>query len=141
MTEEANTTQNNSAETTDKVKELEQILASREAEITTLKSAGDELQTKLLFTQQELTSTIDGYKTLLTSVHPEITAEMIGGENIKAINESMEKARGLMAKMKQTVLRELAQNKIPVGAPGRQTADLTGLSPREKINYGVGGKH
>jgi len=29
---------------------------------------------------------------------------------------------------------------VPAGAPGRRASDLSALSPREKIQYAIGGK-
>ncbi|MDD5190480.1 MAG: hypothetical protein PHE50_05495 [Dehalococcoidales bacterium] len=123
-----------------RIKELERLVTEREAEINGLKNTNEELRGKLVASQEETVAVVKGYRVLLTSIHPEITPEMISGESIGALNESLGKAQSLMMKVKQTVLKELAQTRIPAGAPGRQPADITGLSPREKINYGIGGK-
>jgi len=136
MTEEAT---NLSPE--NRVKELEDLIAAKDAEINALRQSQQELCDGLAQAQAENGVTLTGYRELLLSLHPGIEPEMLHGENIAAINASLAKVRQMRAKMKQSVLQELAQNRVPSGAPGRQPPETTTLSPREKINYAVGGKH
>jgi hypothetical protein len=119
---------------------LENLISEKNTEIVKLQSAVETMQGSLTAAREGLSEAITGYRALLLNGNPGIAPEMINGENIKAINESLAAARNLMSKMKQTVLKELAQNRVPAGAPGRLAPDLAGLSPREKINYGIGGK-
>jgi len=134
---EASKTEDN---TVARIQELETLLSEKNKEILDLHHTIGEVRTELNGVRAEISATLEGYRVLLMSQHPEITPEMISGENISTINDSLAKARNIMAKIKQSVLKELARSRIPAGASGRQGADLTTLSPREKIKYGIGGK-
>ncbi|MDP2919369.1 MAG: hypothetical protein Q8O43_04025 [Dehalococcoidia bacterium] len=99
-----------------------------------------ELEQRLSVTGTSLSEAVAGYRTLVLQANPDILEELVGGESITAINESLVKAKNLAGRLRQTVGKEIARNRVPIGSPGRQTADLSALSPREKINYGIGGK-
>lgn len=136
MTEEANP-----LSPENRIKELEDLIAAKDTEINSLRQSQQEWRDGLAKARAENVAILTGYRELLLSQHPGIEPEMLHGENIAAINASLAKAREIRAKIKQSVLQELAQNHVPSGAPGRQPPETTTLSPREKINYAVGGKH
>jgi len=140
MTEETNN-KGDVLTTESRIRELEELLSARDTEIADLRQSQQALREDLTRAQTEGGAVLNGYRELLLSVHPGITPEMLSGNNIAAINESLAKARQMLVKMIQTVLQELAQSRVPSGAPGRQHPETTDLTPREKINYAVGGKH
>jgi hypothetical protein len=100
-----------------------------------------ELKQALTGSNAALTEAVNGYRALILQANPGMPEELVGGDTIVAINESLAKAKSLTGRLRQTVEKEIARSRVPIGAPGRQTADLSALSPREKINYGIGGKH
>lgn len=65
-------------------------------------------------------------------------AELITGETVDEINESLKKARALIERVKQEMEAETAKTMVPAGAPQRMPMDLSALSPREKIQYAIG---
>ena len=52
----------------------------------------------------------------------------------------VEKAKALVSRVKQGVEAEVSLAKVPAGAPERTLPDLSALSPREKIQYAIGGR-
>ncbi|MFH0914140.1 MAG: hypothetical protein V1849_02475 [Chloroflexota bacterium] len=106
--------------------ELEQALTGREAEVAGLK--------------QSLSQAVASYKTLVLSSHPRVPAELISGDSIEAINSSLEKAKSLVSRVRQELEAEVVASRVPAGAPPRTAVELSALSPREKIQYGIGGK-
>jgi len=122
------------------IAELEQAVASKDSEITILKQAIAESEQKLTEINDTLTQAVASYKSLVMETHPEIPAELITGDTIEAINESLENARALIDKVKQGIEAEASRTKVPAGAPQRTPLDLSVLSPREKIQYAIGGK-
>jgi hypothetical protein len=100
-----------------------------------------ELEQALTDSNTTLKETVNGFRKLVLQANPGMPEELVGGDTIVAINESLAKAKSLTGRLRQTVEKEIARSRVPIGAPGRQTADLSALSPREKINYGIGGKH
>jgi len=120
--------------------ELEQVVASKDSEIVILKQAVAESDRKLAELNNTLAQAVASYKGLVTETNPEVPDELITGNTIDAINESLENARALIDRVKQGIEAEVSKTKIPVGAPQRTPLDLSVLSPREKIQYAIGGK-
>jgi prefoldin subunit 5 len=123
-----------------RITELEKTLSARDTELTAVKKAVEELQEKLTNTGAALSEAVAGYRTLVLQTNPGVTEELINGENIAAINESLTKAKSLIGKVRQSVEKDITRTRVPIGSPGRQTPDLSTLSPREKIHYAIGGK-
>ncbi len=122
------------------IAELEQALASKDGEIAILKQAIAESDQKLADLTAALAQAVASYKALVMETNPEVPDELITGENIDAINESLENARALIDRVKQGIEAEVSRTKVPAGAPQRAPLDLSVLSPREKIQYAIGGK-
>jgi len=122
------------------ITELEQALASKDDEIATLKQAIVESDQKLAEINNTLTQAIASYKALVVEMNPGVLTELITGDTIEAINESLENARALIDRVKQEMEAEASRTKVPAGAPQRTPLDLSVLSPREKIQYAIGGK-
>lgn len=121
------------------IAQLEQALASRDSEITTLKQTMVESEQKLADINRTLAQAIASYKSLVVAANPEIPPELIIGETIEAVNESLASARTLIDKVKQGIEAETLKLRVPAGAPQRALPDLSVLSPREKIQYAIGG--
>ncbi len=113
--------------------DLEGIVASREEEIANLKQSKADLE-------ERLTGAVTSYKSLVLQTNPGVVEELVSGDTIEAINESLTKAKTLVGKVRQGLAAEISVGKIPAGAPQRIPPDLSALSPREKIQYAIGGK-
>ena len=120
--------------------ELEQTVANLDNEVATLKQAVAESEEKLTSINHSLTEAIASYKALVTQFNPEVLEELITGDTIEAIDESLEEAKTLISRVRQGLEAEITAGKVPAGAPIRTPPDLSALSPREKINYAIGGK-
>ena len=121
------------------VTELEQVVASRESEIVTLNEAIAESGSKLAEINNTLAQAVASYKDLAVVANPGVLAEMITGDTIETVNESLENARALVDKVKGEMEAEVSRTRVPAGAPQRMPPDLSALSPREKIQYAIGG--
>ena len=144
---EETTNKSNSATDTDEVivlKEqiagLEKQLGERDEELNASRKSAEELNKRLTATSAALTEAVAGYKKLVMETNPDVTEDLINGESIQAITASLSKAKNLIEKLKQKVEKDVAHSRIPIGSPGRQVPDLSGMSPREKIHYAIGGK-
>ena len=120
--------------------ELEQTVANLDSEVATLKQAVAESGEKLTAINHSLVEAVASYKALVAQFNPEVLEELITGDTIEAINESLEKAKTLIGRVRQGLEAEITAGKVPAGAPIRTPPDLSALSPREKINYAIGGK-
>lgn len=131
---------NQENEQTQRETELEQTVADKESEITALKKSEGELKEKLSALDTSLAEAVKSYKGRVIQLNPGLTEELIEGGTIEAIDKSLEKAMGIIGRVKKSVEKEISHSRVPAGAPGRRSADLSGLSPREKIQYAIGGK-
>ena len=88
---------------------------------------------------ESLNEVVTGYKTLVINSNPDIIDDLIYGDTVESINESLEKAKALISRVRQGVEAEISMVKVPAGAPERSSLDLSTLSPVEKIRYAIGG--
>ena len=128
------------AEAVARISELEQALADKESEIADMKQSQAELEDRLSATSGALDEAVASYRALAIQTNPEVMEELITGDTIEAIDESLKKARSLVDKVKQGLESEVSLARVPAGAPERRSPDLSALSPREKIQYAMGKK-
>jgi len=122
------------------IDELQEALASRDTEIAGLKQTITEAEEKLTQINDSLAQTVASYRELVAAAHPEIPPELITGDSVESIDESLRNAQALVDKVKQGIEAEVSKTRVPAGAPQRMPLDLSVLSPREKIEYAIGGK-
>jgi len=120
--------------------ELEQVVAGKDGEIAALKQAKDGLEERLAVLSNSLTEAVASYKTMVVQSNPEVIEELVSGDTIESVNESLDRAKALVSKVRQGVEAEISLAKVPAGAPERTPPDLSALSPREKIQYAIGGR-
>jgi len=123
-----------------RIAELVAALAQRDSELAALKKSAQGLEEKLAASGAVLAETVAGYRALVLQTNPGIDEELVAGGSIAAVTESLAKAKSLLGKVRKSVEKEISRTRVPIGAPGRQAPDLSALTPREKINYGIGGK-
>ena len=122
------------------IAELEKAIAGKDGEIIVLKQAIEELDKKLADISDALAEAVASYKALVLKANPGVLAELITGDTVDEVNQSLENAQSLIARVRQEMEAEASRTKVPAGAPQRAPLDLSGLSPREKIQYAIGGK-
>jgi chromosome segregation ATPase len=118
---------------------LEQSLAAQNEEIQALTQSLDEARQKIEELDESLTRAVAAYREMVVEVNPGIVADLVSGNTIEEVDESLRNARVLMDRVRQEMEAEIARTRVPAGAPPRGPLDLSGLSPREKIQYGIGG--
>jgi chromosome segregation ATPase len=122
-----------------KIAGLEKAAAEKDGEINAAKQLLDKAGRDSAGFADQLQRAVAAYQELAQEVNPGPVAEMIHGDSIVSIKESMQSARALVEKVKQEVGAENARLRVPAGAPQRTPPDLSGLTPREKIKYGMEG--
>ena len=118
---------------------LEQALAGKDSEIASLKQALDEAERKLAELSQALAQAVASYRAMVIQANPGVLAELITGDTVEEVNESLKNAQALVERVRQEMEAEASKTRIPAGAPQRVPLDLSALSPREKIQYAIGG--
>jgi len=120
--------------------ELEEVLAGKDSDIATLEQSQAETDERLTAVSSSLAEAVASYRTMVVQANPEVIEELITGDTIEAVNESLDKAKALVSKVREGVEAAISLAKVPAGAPERTSPDLSALSPREKIQYAVGGR-
>ncbi len=118
---------------------FEQTLAGKDSEIVALKQALDEAERKLAEIGKALPQAVAAYKELVVQANSGVLAELIPGDTVEEVNESLKNAQALVDRVRQEMEAEASKTRIPAGAPQRAPLDLSALSPREKIQYAIGG--
>ncbi len=116
---------------------LEQALAGKDSEIIALKQASGEAERKLADLGKALAQAVASYKALVVQANPGVLAELITGDTVDEVNESLKNAQALVNRVRQEVAAEASKTRVPAGAPQRAPLDLSALSPREKIQYAM----
>ena len=123
-----------------RIAELEQAVIDKDSDVAALKQSQAELEERLSAVGDSLVEAIASYKAIVIQANPEVMEELVIGDTIESINESLEKAESLVSKVRQGLETEISQARVPAGAPERRSPDLSALSPREKIKYAIGGR-
>ena len=118
----------------------EMAVSEKDGEIATLKQTVVDDNQKLEALSEDISQTVTAYKTLVVKANPGVIEELITGNTITEIDQSLENARTLISKVRGGIEQEIASGRVPAGAPQRTPPDLSALSPREKIQYAIGGK-
>ena len=80
------------------------------------------------------------HRLLLLSGAPEIPEELVSGETVDEVEKSLAAAREVVDKVKIKLEAKLLTERVPAGAPPRSSADLSTLSPKDKIAYALSRK-
>lgn len=148
MTQELTATQEELAATKAELETLQETVADAEARATHLDSqltqANEELEvargeseTREQDLTAQLRSAAERYRELALEQTPELPAELVSGATVDEIDESLERARETVSKVRGHLESQAQAGRVPVGAPPRSEPDLSGLSTEEKISYGL----
>jgi len=123
---------------------LEEAMAGKETRLAELEAALSEAKQGSEASTAELTAVkaardqaVAKYATMAKALNPTIPEDMISGETIEGIDASVEKAKGLVSSVKQSLESEASAAKVPAGAPTRGAISLEGMSSRDKIAAGI----
>ncbi len=118
--------------------ELENQVAERDKRIAELESNVAASQKQLGDVRATLGQAVTSYRILVAQANPDVLADLITGDTVEAVNQSLQSAKELVGRVKKTIATEAAATRIPAGAPQRTAPDISALSAREKIHYGLG---
>lgn len=98
------------AEKTLALRETDARIAGMEAEgtrqhkeIAALKSQNDAVKGDFDTVKGALSEAVKSYRELVVAANPELPAELIGGETVAVLNESLTKAKGLVGRVRQAI--------------------------------------
>jgi hypothetical protein len=114
-------------------------LAGKEIEIAALHKSLDELKGQSAELAEKLAQAVSAYREMVVQANHAVLADMITGDSIEMINDSLAGARAVMDKARREIEAEAARMRVPAGAPQRMPPDMSALSAWEKIQFGLGG--
>ena len=119
---------------------LEGEVAARASRIAELERLAAESTRQADHLEASLKQAVTGYRNLIILSNPEVLPELISGETLESLNDSLSKARELTGKVKENLVAQARLTRVPAGAPVRGEPDTSGLSSREKIQRGIRGQ-
>jgi uncharacterized coiled-coil protein SlyX len=114
-----------------RISELEETVASRDSQLAALNQSLAELESRL-------SQAVEAYRALVVKANPAVPEELISGDSVEEIDQSLASAQVLVDRVRQELEVEIAAAKIPAGAPPRKPLDFSALSPKEKIQHAIG---
>ena len=143
-TERAKVTEQVNAATqplTERIASLEEQLRTAAQDAEQQKAAAEEKDKGFASLSAQHDGAVTAYRDLVLKSNPLLPADMITGATIEEVNASVEKANGIIGQVREGLEQQkqqtTQQTTIPAGSPGRAPADLSNMTTREKINYGL----
>jgi len=124
----------------EKITGLEKSLAEKTAAAAANNKALEDAKQVIVETSVDLAQAVTAYKEMAGRANPGIILTMIKGNTVAEINASVKQAKELVDKVRQEINAENMRVRVPAGAPSRAGSDLSALSARDKIKFGVEGR-
>jgi hypothetical protein len=122
---------------TDHPETLAETVATLETKLAALEQSLEGTARKLADTERELALAVNSYKANVITANPQVPAELITGDNITSVDASLQTAHNLVERVRAGLEAEIQTGRVPAGAPGRLSPDLSSLSARDKIRHGM----
>lgn len=126
---------------------LEEALGQRDARIAELEVALGEAQgvaqsrvEEIEAVSERLAQAVALYRASLLASEPDVPEDMVQGATVEAVQESLERARQMVAQVRGRLEAQASTERTPLGAPARSAPDMSALSPQEKILMGLSGR-
>ncbi|PVV83688.1 hypothetical protein [Dehalogenimonas alkenigignens] len=113
--------------------ELTARLISREAELARLSRELADKDDLIKRLNKNLNAAVGAYRGSTAALHRDLPEELIEGDSVSAVDESLRKAMDLVPRVKSA----LAQAAPPLVAVSRSRPAAGGLSPEDKIRRGL----
>ena len=126
---------------------LTAALSERDARIAQLEAALGEVESAVQSRVEEiegvnarLAQAVELYRASVLAAEPDVPEDMVQGATVEAVQESLERARQMVAQVRGRLEAQASTERTPLGAPARSAPDLSALSPQDKILMGLSGR-
>lgn len=119
------------------VRTLEQELVKKEEIIGQQEKALEGALEEIEGAKAAYAYALEDFRELAAQANPLIPKEALNGSTTEEIKASLQRANDLVSKIKESIQSQVRQTSVPAGAPERTSPDLSALSTREKITYGL----
>ena len=106
-------------------------------EIERLTTLVTEKDSEISGLKQQVEIAVSRYRDALIAGAPDLPEELVRGNTIEELARSVESAKKIVEKVASRIEARAPEARVPSGAPARRPADVSGLSPREKILYAI----
>jgi len=117
--------------------EKETRIAELEASLSEAQQGSEATSVELAQVKEAKDQAVSKYLNMAKALNPAIPEGIIAGETIEEIDASIDKGKAIVEAVKAAMEAEAKGTKVPAGAPTRGSINLEGLSPREKIAFGI----
>ena len=120
--------------------ELAAVAEAERDELATLRSELQEARDALDAEQAARRAAVARYRGALLTVEPSLPPELVEGDDVEAVDASVEAARRTVAEIRERIARESEDEAVrgfPAGAPERRGPRTEAMSTAEKIAYGL----
>jgi chromosome segregation ATPase len=115
-------------------------LAEREEALRAQTAAAEDLRAVVEAAAARARDDAACYRALVLAHEPDLPADLVTGDSIASLEQSLHQARQTVAQVRQHIEKQAHARRVPAGAPVRSSPDLSGLTPAEKIRLGMSGK-
>ena len=112
-------------------------LAQAEPALASQTAQTEALQAALTLAEEQGAAAARRYREAVLAHEPQLPADLVGGETVDAIDESVLRARQTVEQVRQHMEQQAQAQRVPTGAPVRTGVDVSGLSSAEKIRLGL----
>lgn len=115
----------------------EKSLSEEALEIQRLTALVTERDSEINGLKQQVELAVGRYRSALIAGAPDLPEELLKGSSIEELDRSLESAKKIVEKVAARIETRAPESRVPSGAPARRPADVSALSPREKILYAI----
>ena len=108
-----------------------------QAELAGLRSALEQRDLEIESLQSQLASATARYREALLAAAPDIPEELVVGESPEEVDASLAGARQMVETVRGRIESQIADERVPSGAPVRGAQEFSDMSSREKIAYAL----
>ena len=108
-----------------------------QAELAELRSVLEQRDLEIESLQNRLAAATARYREALLAAAPEIPEELVVGESPDEVEASLAGARQMVETVRGRIESQIADERVPSGAPVRGAQEFSGMSSREKIAYAL----
>ena len=112
-------------------------LQQRQTELSDARATLSQRDVELQTLRHQLASATARYRLALLAAAPEIPEELVAGNTPEEVEASVARARQMVERIRSRIEAQIAEQRVPTGAPIRSAPDVSGLSAQEKIAYAL----
>ncbi len=117
--------------------EARSALQERDASLAEVRGVLAQRDVELQALRHQLASATARYRQALLAAAPEIPEELVAGNTTEEVEASLAHARQMVGHIRSRIEAQIAEQRVPTGAPIRSAPDISGLSAQEKIAYAL----